>query len=52
MQQRDFLDSFPGRLVSIGDGLVAFDPDALPNQLDLPASIWMLAGEAEKALGV
>jgi Fic family protein len=51
MQQRDFLDGFPGRLVSIGEGLVAFEPDALPNQLDLPASVWMLAGEAEKALG-
>ncbi len=24
---------------------------ALPNQLDLPTSVWMLAGETEKALG-
>lgn len=30
---------------------MAFDPDGLPLELALPPSTWMLAGEAEKALG-
>jgi hypothetical protein len=51
MQEFDFIDPFPGKLVHVGEGLVAFDPDALPQALEMPASTWMLAGEAEKALG-
>lgn len=50
LQELDFIEPFPGKLVSVGDGL-AFDPDTLPEELELPAATWILAGEAEKALG-
>ncbi len=51
MQVRDFIEPFPERLVPFEEGLVAFDPEALPDQLELPPALWILAGEAEKALG-
>lgn len=51
MKQTDFHNDFPGRLVSIGENLVAFVPAPLPPEFTLTPKISGLCDEAMIALG-
>jgi Fic family protein len=51
MNRADFVQPFPGRLVSIGPGVEAFVPDALPAALSLPGPLLRPLGEARALLG-
>ena len=51
MQETDFADVKPGRLVPIGGGALAFVPDPMPAELHLGAASVRLLSEADYALG-